>query len=251
MGDVVERAVHALARLEAHWTVSREEYSVAAKIFVADIFNTAFVMLIVYGLISGYPSGLWRIPFLFNGQLPDFTKPWYSSVGSTLCQTMALKALVAHLKKLGVYYGGRAWARLARGGAVTQEQLNEMHARPPFRLAERYGEARRRAGARVSSLPPLTHAYPPCSPTPYPPPTHPTRSTRSSSSPSSSPRACPSSSGSSSPTVWRALPLPSIRLTPPSLPLRCIRRSVQVLTRTIHPRAPTHRSGTSSTRCTS
>lgn len=114
--------------------------SVSAQIFVADLFNTAFVMLIVYGLISGYPAGLFRIPFLFNGQLPDFTKPWYSSVGATLCQTMALKAAVAHLKKPLLFWAGRAWTRLARGAAATQERLSALHARPPFRLAERYGE---------------------------------------------------------------------------------------------------------------
>ena len=129
-----------MASLERHATLSAQELSVAMKSFLAAVFNSGVVLLIVWTQIQGHPDGLLSLPFLFGGRDLDFSAAWYSDVGSAIIRTQALQSVLPHAIRLVSARAAAGVVRFRQGYQATQEGLNALCEPDVFSLAERVGE---------------------------------------------------------------------------------------------------------------
>ena len=88
---------------------------------------------------AGKNHGLGRLPFLFDGNIQDFNREWYSTVGASITRTMLTKCISENLKKPVQYVVSWGSARMQCWFATTQEELDVLNRRPEFSFAANYG----------------------------------------------------------------------------------------------------------------
>ncbi|KAK9817052.1 hypothetical protein WJX72_008912 [[Myrmecia] bisecta] len=128
---------------ERHHTLSAEQRSLAAKLFVAQFINTAFSSMVanmalppLRALFSHIP---WLSGVLFQGVLGDMIPQWYALIG----RAAIFNIILMGVSKAGFVAYRAGWYRYqlrGRTACVTQTQLNAAYEGPAFALADRYGE---------------------------------------------------------------------------------------------------------------
>jgi hypothetical protein len=140
-----------LGRLERHPTVSAELAAVAKKLLCAQFLNTAVIVFVVSsslindatvvaGLLppgnsssSAQPGG--------SGAVSDFSIKWYADVGTGVCLTLVLNAVVPKLQQLAAEGPGccrRLTCRAKR--KRTQRELDHSFRATTFQLSTRYAQ---------------------------------------------------------------------------------------------------------------
>lgn len=128
-----------LADWEGHHSLEYRDTSVAIRLFFAQFFNTAVLLILVniaWPDIS-YEGARYRI-----GQYTDITSGWYDNVGASLMTTMIINWVSPH-----TYYGMSGlclrW-HMRKEGAIprlaTQEDLNTSFVGLPMDLALRHAQ---------------------------------------------------------------------------------------------------------------
>ena len=134
----------ALSTFEQYKSVTSSSGALAKKLLVAQLINTAVVILVVNAAITSDDAFSWIfVPFqgfgMFLGEFGDFSKEWYSSVGTPLIVTLCLNVVTPHIAPLAQYYLILPLKRYCCSSRqVTQRDLNHIQAGPQFEITTRY-----------------------------------------------------------------------------------------------------------------
>ena len=129
-----------LSVFEGHRSLTAEKTSFVVKTFLAQLLNTAIIILLVNTRFS-YSEN-----FLFRGKFEDFSPLWYRSVGTTLLYTMIVNIFMGPFVNCTFAYL-RAQKRCKDRGCGCnpkstktqyQEDYNALYTGPPFRIDFRY-----------------------------------------------------------------------------------------------------------------
>jgi hypothetical protein len=143
---VLKVVLTALARFERHSSVTSEESAITIKLFLAQMTNTALIVLLVNGrLPNSIHNSALLTPIqgvgLLKGEFPDFLPHWYASVGFSIVITMGINSLVPHAAPVGKLYVLRPLQRwMQKRKALTQRGLNLAMEGPEFHIAPRYAQ---------------------------------------------------------------------------------------------------------------
>ncbi|OQR84545.1 transmembrane protein [Achlya hypogyna] len=134
----LQTVLRAFADFERHTSESDRTSAMVLKLFFAQLLNTGIIVLLVNANLSNVPLPL-SLSEILHGQFDDFVRQWYISVGVGISTTMIINAVSPQLGPLlQTYVIGpiRRWRALR--AAVTQKQMNELFAGPPFDISLRY-----------------------------------------------------------------------------------------------------------------
>ncbi|KAA0178330.1 hypothetical protein FNF27_00180 [Cafeteria roenbergensis] len=146
---LLAKLMKALVEFERHISVSKRSRALVSKTTVAQIFNTAAVMLLVQMKLPNGASD--NVPVLkelgiLQGTLDSMTWQWYVGVGFGVFTTLAVTAVLSALlpvagyclKRFRRWRVGSTAAIAERGTVPTQRQLNKLFLDKAPRLDERY-----------------------------------------------------------------------------------------------------------------
>lgn len=153
---LLARILDTLVTLEKHHTQSGQVVSRVTKVFLAQFFNTAILLVIINANLNYFFEddeatngfGLSAFPIL-NGKYADFSPAWYSDVGVSLILTMIINTYSPHVYVV-MNYLRQEWKRFADRGYSsdysltkldTQRDLEILHRGPKFDLAARYAQS--------------------------------------------------------------------------------------------------------------
>lgn len=140
---VLKRVIVKVVRYERHHSASSEQKSVMKKLFLAQFFNSALILVVVDMYLPWLKKaikGTMLSGMLFEGELDDLTPKWYQEVGYALVVSMIATPMVQRCQTFVRYYRF-TWNRSgAKTKALTQRQLNEAYEGAEFVLSTRYGE---------------------------------------------------------------------------------------------------------------
>ncbi len=136
---------------EKHSSRTDEERSLLIKLFLAQLFNTAILILIVnWNLNSFTASGYFDLNLsefpIFTGSYSNFSSDWYLGVGITLIVTMILFIIQINAgpivqyctSGLAIWYDRYFGCKKSLTRKKTQADLYKLHAGPGFQLVQRY-----------------------------------------------------------------------------------------------------------------
>jgi len=144
---LLDMVMFSLSRFEKHFSDSTRQSSTALKIFMAQLMNTCFVMLMVNMNLELFVHG----GFLFSGSFSDMSVSWYRQVGATLLLTMIINCFAPHVSliiKLGVAKL-KLWNDRRIGCCttaqwhskqMTQDNYEQLFMGPSAYLERRYGQ---------------------------------------------------------------------------------------------------------------
>jgi hypothetical protein len=133
-----------LVQVEKHATVSGELAATAAKLFCAQFLNTSVIVFAVSSSginkaveVEGLPASAGGVP-----TLEEFQQKWYADVGTGICLTLLLNAVVPKLvvflkEAIGCAKRSKCCAKKKK----TQIQLDQLFAPPEFDIATRCAQA--------------------------------------------------------------------------------------------------------------
>eukprot|EP00397_Hematodinium_sp_SG-2012_P005840 GEMP01005864.1.p1 GENE.GEMP01005864.1~~GEMP01005864.1.p1 ORF type:complete len:645 (+),score=98.37 GEMP01005864.1:250-1935(+) len=127
---ILQYAVIFLTKLEQPLSLSSYYSSLATKIFVAQFFNTAIIILLVN-------AEIFTNIFKLKGGLEDFHRQWYSRVGVAIILTMLVQAFSPHCIQVAIYPLSNCIRKCRSLRAKTQLDLNNLYTWPQFQLAVR------------------------------------------------------------------------------------------------------------------
>jgi hypothetical protein len=133
---VLQQILSMLTHFEKHNSVSDEESALALKIFVGQLINTAFIVLLVNAEIR--MRGPAEVTQYFSGQFSSFSPRWFSVVGVGITLTMLTNIVVPHISPLLQACCVRPCLRICHRRAITQDRLNTHYKPPEFLVAARY-----------------------------------------------------------------------------------------------------------------
>lgn len=151
---VLTKILQFLVKMEKYHTESAHIISQVIKIFLAQLCNTALLVIIINANIqSFYPTkhmtsiNVSSFQFL-SGKYGDFSAEWYQDVGVSLMLTMIINILSPHLNTFVTYLRleiKRFWDRgctfdYSRTKQDTQRDLDTLYRGPKFDLAQRYAQ---------------------------------------------------------------------------------------------------------------
>lgn len=131
-----------LVAFERHRSRTEELVSRMTKLFIVQVLNTAFLVLLVNAKIDS------DFELLSKGEYGDFTASWYSAVGVSIILTMILNIFVPHagpivltlMTKLKRCRDRGCSTDTSRTKKMTQADLEALYTGPPFLMAERYAQ---------------------------------------------------------------------------------------------------------------
>ena len=132
-----------LVRFEKHHSASGEQMSVMLKLFMAQFFNTAILLVVLNGSFPWLRAQLEGTPvegLLFQGELEDFVPEWYNEVGYALVISMVATPASQRIFSIIRLFRFKIGKFFASRNAVTQDQLNKAFEGMEFNLAINYGE---------------------------------------------------------------------------------------------------------------
>jgi hypothetical protein len=125
-----------LSKFEKTASRNKEQVKVMNRVFYATFINTSLVILAVNADFSYIKSKNWMPDYLFNGEFSDFTRKWYSDVGSTIVSTLMISVFAPHWVNLMIFYPlGACKRKCGVRGCVTQEEANKRFSGAVFDLA--------------------------------------------------------------------------------------------------------------------
>lgn len=146
---ILAKLMKALVEFERHISVSKRSRALVSKTTVAQIFNTAAVMLLVQMRLPNNASD--NVPVLselgiLQGSLDSMTWQWYVGVGFGVFTTLAITAVLSAVipvvgycfKRIGRWRAGATAIIAERGSVPTQRKLNKLFIDKAPRLDERY-----------------------------------------------------------------------------------------------------------------
>ena len=132
-----------LVRFEKHHSASGEQMSVMLKLFMAQFFNTAILLVVLNGSFPWLRAQLEGTPvegLLFQGEMEDFVPAWYNEVGYALVISMVATPASQRIFSIIRLFRFKIGKFFASRNAVTQDQLNKAFEGMEFNLAINYGE---------------------------------------------------------------------------------------------------------------
>merc|ERR1711871_126300 len=141
--QLLRTIMKALSSFEQYKSVTSSSRALAQKFLVAQLINTAVVILVVNAAIESEDAFSWIFaPFksfgMFLGEFVDFSKEWYSSVGTPLVVTLCLNVFTPHIAPLAQYLFIMPLRRYCCSSRqVTQRDLNSIQAGPQFEITTR------------------------------------------------------------------------------------------------------------------
>lgn len=132
-----------LVRFEKHHSASSEQMSVMMKLFMAQFFNTAILLVVLNGSFPWLKEQLKGTPgegLLFQGEMEDFVPDWYKNVGYALVISMVATPVSQRIQTIVRLFRFKLGKFFASRNAVTQDQLNKAFEGAEFNLAVNYGE---------------------------------------------------------------------------------------------------------------
>ena len=127
-----------LGKYERHPSKSEEQLRLMGKVFLATFINTALVILAVNADFSDLATQDWLPKFIFNADYSDFTREWYTNVGSTIVSTMMISTFSPHCIMLLTFYPlGLCKRHCCTSRYVSQAEANMKFSGADFDLATR------------------------------------------------------------------------------------------------------------------
>jgi hypothetical protein len=143
-------AINVLTDYEKNTSSDVQASQLMTKVFVSTYFNTAIILLLVYGRTSSTNPLVQAIQGvnILAGKYEDFTVKWYSEVGVQLTITCLIASIQPHVEPLVSYLIiGPISRRLARYSIskgqesyVMQHDLNALYVGPRFDVTLRYAQ---------------------------------------------------------------------------------------------------------------
>lgn len=129
-----------LSAFERTSTESKQKLQTMTRVFIALFINTAILTLLANADMQDNPLVKY-LPFneyFLNGSFSDFTREWYTDVGSIITATMIVNAISPHFLNLIFWYPlGCIKRKCCWKFYKSQVSLNEMYAGPEFNIAIR------------------------------------------------------------------------------------------------------------------
>ncbi|OQR90366.1 transmembrane protein [Thraustotheca clavata] len=134
----LQTILRAFADFERHVSESERTSAMVIKLFFAQLLNTGIIVLLVNANLTNVPLPS-QVRDILHGQYDDFVRQWYISVGVGISTTMIINAISPQIGPfLKTYIIGPISRWHAIRSAVTQKQMNELYAGPPFDISLRY-----------------------------------------------------------------------------------------------------------------
>ncbi|GLD95046.1 hypothetical protein PINS_up003671 [Pythium insidiosum] len=150
---LLARILNVLVIMEKHHTQTAQVVSRVTKVFLAQFFNTALLLIIInanldYFFDSPESISLDSFPIL-NGKYSDFSPSWYMDVGVSLILTMIINTFSPHVYVVFNYVFVEAQRFADRSFSFdysltrqdTQRDLEAFYRGPQFDLAYRYAQS--------------------------------------------------------------------------------------------------------------
>jgi RNA recognition motif-containing protein len=124
---------------ERHISVSAQTQSTILKITASQLLNTLVTIIVVNAKADAGPVA--KSIGLLDGQYPDFTTAWYTTVGASICLTSAI-SIALSVFTAGMGYVRFLWLRKSVVEDPTlaphQQQLNAAFVGPAFPIERKY-----------------------------------------------------------------------------------------------------------------
>ncbi|KAF0683855.1 Aste57867_24130 [Aphanomyces stellatus] len=134
----LQTVLRAFGDFERHISESDFASTLVIKLFFAQMLNTGVIVLLVNANWSNVPLPV-GLDAILHGTFKDFVQQWYIAVGVGIATTMLVNTVapqVAPTLQMFVIYPIMEW--FGTQFAVTQKQMNEVYAGPPFDISLRY-----------------------------------------------------------------------------------------------------------------
>ncbi|KAJ0404203.1 hypothetical protein P43SY_002046 [Pythium insidiosum] len=150
---LLARILNVLVIMEKHHTQTAQVVSRVTKVFLAQFFNTALLLIIINANLDYFfddPEALSLDSFpILNGKYSDFSPGWYMDVGVSLILTMIINTFSPHVYVVFNYLLGEAQRFADRSFSFdysltrqdTQRDLEAFYRGPQFDLAYRYAQS--------------------------------------------------------------------------------------------------------------
>jgi len=134
INQILRVAVVGLTKMERPLSVSQYYVSMAIKLFIAQWFNTALILIIVNSPV---------VDFVFpsdSNSLDDLNRIWYERVGLAIVTTMIAQTVSPHMIQVIMFPMLNCVRRCKAMTAETQRDLNALYTYPDFQLAVRLAQ---------------------------------------------------------------------------------------------------------------
>ena len=141
--QVLRAIMKSLSDFEQYKSVTSASRALAKKFLVAQFVNTAVVILAVNAALGpdtalNFLFAPFQLVGMFNGEFEDFSKEWFSSVGTPLLITLALNIVTPHIAPLLQHFViGPLRRRCLTSRKVIQRDVNVLQAGPQFEITTR------------------------------------------------------------------------------------------------------------------
>lgn len=131
-----------LVAFERHCTVTEVTLSQFWKLFLAQMVNTALLVLLVNASLELPPVlQFLRVLQVGSGQFDELNVTWYVSVGTGICITIFMQVFSTTVPPLIMAFIVKpCLSCLVARGEVVQARLNEMYVLPPWNLSLRMAQ---------------------------------------------------------------------------------------------------------------
>ena len=131
-----------LVAFERHCTVTEVTLSQFWKLFLAQMVNTALLVLLVNASLEIPPVlQFLRVLQIGSGQFDELSVTWYVSVGTGICLTIFIQVFSTTIPPvIMAFFVKPCLACLVARGEVVEAKLNEMYVLPPWNLSLRMAQ---------------------------------------------------------------------------------------------------------------
>ncbi|ETW05319.1 hypothetical protein H310_04271 [Aphanomyces invadans] len=134
----LQTILRAFGEFERHTSESERASALVFKLFFAQLLNTGVIVLLVNASWTDVPLPL-SLDKIFHGEFPDFVQKWYVAVGVGIATTMLVNSVAPQVAPtLNAFVIAPMSRWLGQRAAITQKQLDELYAGPPFDISLRY-----------------------------------------------------------------------------------------------------------------
>lgn len=137
INSLLAMAMRALTAFEGHYSFDGLNSSLALRLFFAQFFNTALLMLLIN---AAWPESI-RVKFA-TGKHSDFTPAWFDTVGASLVTTMLINIVTPHIYPwtMAMCYWYRTRGKGRYLTPESQRDLNEKMIGPYADYSLRYAQ---------------------------------------------------------------------------------------------------------------
>ncbi|RQM24329.1 hypothetical protein B5M09_001604 [Aphanomyces astaci] len=147
----LQTIIRAFGEFERHTSESERASALVFKLFFAQLLNTGMwrwgargmefpsvIVLLVNANWTDVPLPL-SLEKIFHGEFDDFVQKWYVAVGVGIATTMLVNSVAPQIAPtMMTFVIGPISRWFGQRSAITQKQLDEVYAGPPFDISLRY-----------------------------------------------------------------------------------------------------------------